>query len=442
VREVLGALQGQETARVFRSGNEGIEVSIQGSLLHLSPASFRSLLATFLPSLTSLHILDTFVRRTISRTTTSLPYSWGRTIEAFAESIDLVLRSYRHRCVAQSLALLNPTSDTIVSLLQLSHDIELRSKPLLQLVKAVELIKPDGQHPSETVSTLIEYLQSEVDLAYELGDEEAAEGLRAVFVRTVEPLWRSIGDWVRKGRLGERTDEFFVRRDGDIEIDAPEFLRDGFVSREKKAVPSMFGDVREGVLECGKVMHLLKTIGPDVEWLEDDAEWPRFGDLMLDKGRPTIEQDDTPVSSPLDIVRHALLRTEVATARPRTKTIYAPLPPFTSFSQSVADTISESCLPLFRVIQYRLHRVFLDECQFGHHLAAVQGIFLMRRGWEVGTFLGSVFERVRPLLSWCRAVANVDAVDGSRPVVVRLPTPQFKLEQSRREIDLDRSYAR
>ena len=53
--------------------------------------------------------------------------------------------------------------------------------------------------------------------------------LQDVFLRAVEPLWRLLGDWVRKGRLGTGApNDFFVQRNTEMELDDPDFFWDGF----------------------------------------------------------------------------------------------------------------------------------------------------------------------------------------------------------------------
>ena len=425
-------------------------------LLHLSPASFHSLLATFLSSLSSLARLDAFIKLTSHRTSSS-SLSPNPTTEAFAEAVAHALQTYRRWCVTQEQAILHPSETTVISLLRLSHEVELRSTSLRKLVDAVETVSTANRHPCQTTTALLDYLLAEGDLAFEVGDAVGAGQLQDVFLRAVEPLWRLLGDWVRKGRLGTGApNDFFVQRNTEMELDDPDFFWDGFEvwrceggegeDGRRRSVPRMLEGIAGEVLGCGKVVHVLRTLAPDQEWLDDAMEWPSLAELLVgpthEKASSGMAKNDSALD-PTEVVRQALFASHVPilalvvrAAEPPSSTSFPP------FSQSVKDAIAELCKPLFRVVHQKLHRVFLDDCQLQYHITAIQGVFLMRKGWEIGSFLGGLFEKVRcGFLFSERLLTGVNA-DGSRTRLVGLPAAQLDMGQSCRTGKLDGRDAR
>lgn len=360
--------------------------------------------------------------------------------------------------MTQEQTILHPSKTTVISLLRLSNEVELRSISLLKLVQAVETISVPNRHPCEATTALLDYLLAEIDLAFEVGDTVGAGQLRDVFVRTAEPLWRLLGDWVRKGRLGTGApNEFFVKRNTEIELDEPDFFRDGFEvwrgqegelgeDGRRRSVPRMLEGVAGEVLGCGKVVHLLKTLAPDEEWLDYAVAWPSFAELLDGTTGEEVwssKAEDLPLLDPTEIVRQALFASHIPT--PAVIPPTDPPSPTTSlrpFSQSVKDAIAELCEPFFLIVHQKLHRVFLDDCQLQYHLTAIQGVFLMRKGWEIGSFLSGLFEKVRSGFWVSRVSLTRTGADGSRTHLVGLSAAQFDVGQSCRSGKLDGRDAR
>lgn len=371
------------------------------TVVHLTPVAFHSLLRTFLAPLTSLQTLDSFLLKTLRRTTPSLPFSWSPTIEAFASAVASRLHTFRTWCATYERSILAPTGPTVISLLRLSHEVAQQAPTLDALVRALATFDhPTSmlQHPCEASAVLLDALQGEVELSYEVGDRSKADALTAVLVESVRPLWTLLGHWVLHGQLGSGgRNDFFVRRN-DVDVADPDFFASGHELWTREGgtgvvVPRMMSGVAEDALDCGRAVFLLKALALGEERLEDVVEWPTFAELL---GRapvltPTVvEQHFDPASK----VRQALFPAR----RPATE-LPSPLLTGThsvlrSFSQTLSDRVVETCEPLFRFFHFKLHRVFVDEAELEFHLEAIQGLFLMRRGWEVGSFLGSLFETV------------------------------------------------
>lgn len=187
-----------------------------------------------------------------------------------------------------------------------------------------------------------------------------------------------------------------MTKNDEVEVDEPEFFKDGF--REEEGVPRFLREVAKEALECGKAVHLLKTLAPGEEWFEEGSEWPTFAALASGRMNVVVGEEEQPVEVELDpmmIARQALLPTLARSA----SAIEEPPPrrdpsAITSFSQSITEAIADLCTPLFQVVHYKLHRLICDNCRIEYHLTAIQGVFLMRKGWEVGSFLNGLFEKV------------------------------------------------
>ncbi|KAL8286180.1 hypothetical protein RQP46_004668 [Phenoliferia psychrophenolica] len=415
----FAAANGVEQGRVRYWDEVDVVSAAAPSVLHLTQATFHSLLSTFLPTLSSLSMLDSFLLKTLRRTSPSLPHSWSPTIEAFASAVSTSLLSFRTWCSTyESSILAPPTPTSLISLLRLSHDVSLLSPTLSALVRALATFDHPlsmRQHPCLASSLLLNSLQSEVERAYEIGSFVRAEALQDVLCTTVRPLWTLLGDWVLRGHLGSGggRNDFWVRRNEDVEgVGDPAFFRAGFElwSREGEmswTVPRMMEAVAEDALECGKVVFLLRTLSPGGGGGGDLlAEWPPFAQLLGRHRPPPAPSPPTSPLSPSETIHLALLSPLLAPPphfSPPSSSYPTNIPPHSvlrSFSQTLSSRVEETCAPLFATFHERLHRVFYDDSRFEYHLEAIQGVFLMRKGFEIGTFLGSVFETMDRGLAW------------------------------------------
>lgn len=260
--------------------------------------------------------------------------------------------------------------------------------------------------PSQATAILLDFLIDAVEFEYEVGQPETAEGLREVFVKTFEPQWKSLGNWMQRGRLEDES-IFFVSQRQDGEVEELDILRGGFAMRGRaspeegggKHTARVFEDLAEQILNCGASVNLLSDIQrwTDDSGVGDSNTWPTFAQVINPQVpgpfaviTSTSSANSVPSAS---IVREALFAT-APKLLPAPPISSLPPPPFHSFSQIVADSIKAICQPLFLVAHYKLHRVFMEDCRLNYHLAAIHDVFLMRKGWEVGDFLEGLFEKV------------------------------------------------
>lgn len=377
----------------------------------LPTSNFYSLLSTFTPSINALATLREFAQNTLNQATpTSISNS---TIQAFALALESYLQLYTKWCVDQEIELLSSKKEIVISLLRLSDSVGLRFRALNTLVQAIQTL--DSKLSSqENIARLLDFLGDAVEKAFESGQIEAGKSLRTIFVCAFEPLWLEVGDWITKGRLRIEESEtkegegsFFIRRiegsdenqldifNKSFELWSSSASSDEYQDKKKKSnsVPKVLEGIVLDILECGKSVHLLRNVIQEGDWLESITEWPTIASLV--GLNPVVEAGVVEVLSNQEVVRRALFSVPSFTKESITSTSNPTSSlASNSFSQFLIDEIFEICQPLFVVAHFKLHRIFKEDCKLDYHLSAIQGIFLMRNGWEIGTFLTSVFEKV------------------------------------------------
>ena len=333
-----------------------------------------------------------------------------KTVEAFAEAVDLAVRDFDRWCSEREECILSlHEGDNVVSLLDLERSIRGRYSEtysalldvLLTLFREAKLSLRDGcpvlfshmrKSPASFASVLLDSLLDTMQSRYTLGDEVASETLFHVFVSTAEPIWRMLGKWLKEGTSScavytsagidkdEDSDldaEFFIESNGLPVVDR-DFWADGYTVRsailegsvdsEVTGVTPKFLNASSGnILSAGKSMGLLRLVfhKEASELLPSSLQpWPTFKFFIIDcqKGegfsknrddlRPVLNVDD------LCLMLH--------------------------------DPINNICNDINR----KFKEVLFTECGLQEHLASVEGLFLIRRGDVLSDFCDVLFTKV------------------------------------------------
>lgn len=203
------------------------------------------------------------------------------------------------------------------------------------------------------------------------------------------------------------TAEFWIKRNEEVELEDGEFFREGFVllgadqdGNAGRSVPSYLEDFAEEVLECGKAVGLLKALLPGEDWVDGETgrKWPTLSNLVNGENSDAIAEQEDEKLDAASIARKALL--PLPTGRiPPSATLSLPTDLSTSFVDALALSTSTLLSPIFHTIHSELHRVVVEECRLLEHVRAIQGVYLMRKGWELGVWCGEVWEKVRAALT-------------------------------------------
>ncbi|KAF8991906.1 hypothetical protein BDZ89DRAFT_1151313 [Hymenopellis radicata] len=217
VREVLIALQGRSNIMLHWQ-NDAYRATPR--LLHLSLASQASILASLGERCTCLKHLRNFVTRVFSTPTKT------RTLEAFADAVDAELRLLDTWCAGKEEQIVLATNGAlpgqslVVSLLSL--EVQTRDKfegafsVLLSVVRSVfgQDHSPRAS-PSTTTAALLDRLFAVIQENLERGERITAGVVMRVFIRSSEPLWSMVGQWLKDGMgIGDIDDEFFIESNG------------------------------------------------------------------------------------------------------------------------------------------------------------------------------------------------------------------------------------
>ncbi|KAJ7766862.1 Spc98 family-domain-containing protein [Mycena metata] len=428
VREILMALQGRRNIMLALVNASYQETHSTPRLIHLSLTSQASLISTLAHTATIAHQLRSFVAFVFSAAT-SQPHAvpsriprMTRTLEAFADAVDVELRALDRWCAAREEAICRlrsggapPGTKLVVSLLStqkaLQDTFENGLDVLADIVRAISSYEYRRyallpRTPAALSALLLDTLLNKVQVYRERGDGRVtADMLMRVFVVCAEPVWGMVGRWLQVGMgmgsgmgIGQGedlADEFFIEGSGlavglaglglGLGLLDPEFwaegyvLRDGVVrgdeeddgdDRNARAIPSFLEHVAIPVLGSGKAVGLLRALGvpPAVEGPASLHQWRSFGALLASGAPPG----------------HS------ATAR--------------QLSSISVDTLSqlvyEELAPHCQATGAILSRVLVEECDLLRHLWSVEDLFLMRRGDAMSNFTDVLFAKMDSQQAW------------------------------------------
>ncbi|KZT05559.1 uncharacterized protein LAESUDRAFT_714805 [Laetiporus sulphureus 93-53] len=438
IREVLMGLQGRRniTMEWTYTGDHPLSFIPTSThrLLHLTSASQHSIISSFARLATIVEHLRKFVvaifqSASLAPVDRSQNISWHQnqrrttlSLEALSSAIDAQIRGFDTWCAAREEEMCKAQAGVgpplVVSLLSMDKAIRDRFfatfAVLLTVVRDVateaarnpEPLKeiwtlpdlPPKMSPS-TFSTLL--LNSLLDAAqkhFSMGDVVTCDALMQVFGETAEPLWSMMGRWMKDGMStrevaslsrerqqtpGDLDDEFFIE-DNELPMLDPDFWSDGFVLRGGQrdqdddrpiSVPTFLTHIAKYVLEAGKAIGLLRALGVpstferevEQQWM---ASWRPFRALLGDRGmganRAVSVQQMVAVRSTDDLSR----------------------------------LIYDEILPHSLAAQEMLQKVLVEECDLWLHLAAMEDLFLMRRGDAMSNFVDRLFARMDTRKAW------------------------------------------
>ncbi|TFY79426.1 hypothetical protein EWM64_g4587 [Hericium alpestre] len=170
----------------------------------------------------------------------------------------------------------------------------------------------------------------------------------------------------RRAPLGVLDDEFFVE-DNELTILDPDFWTDGYALRDgsdevngSKCVPMFLGHIAPFILGAGKSIGLLRALGITIA-VEDEADSQAhcltFSDLVTElssDGRIRIFSVD-----------------------------------------DLSRLVYDSLLPRCQIVQSQLAQVVIEDCQLWTHLAAIEDVYLMRRGDVMSRICDAIFAKIR-----------------------------------------------
>lgn len=377
------------------------------------------------------------------------------TLEAFAAAIDAQVRKFDTWCadyeeklciphigtdgelnICSLLNLEHRTSEFMGEsfdlLLNLTHDILSLYLPVPEALKS-EVCPSDFPpiHPSILCTFVLDALIAAARSEHLRGLSGSSQLIMEVFATTIEPLWSSLGAWIRRGMEFEsagtlatacsrKQSELFIQKDEDIPVHHIDFWRDGYkvfnkvrqdLSVEEQGpggrpqgfehhtIPMIFRAFANEILSAGKSVGLLRVLQSD-EFLSLGAncfhyqplqDWPPFrGIIRSSTGHISPDERDAVSgrSSP-----HAFLNGERTDTSFMAPTLIKTLPSELS-GEDIAMIIRERLEPWCQLAHARLNRVIVEDCRLWHHVAAIEGLYFMRRGDTMAQFCQALFRRV------------------------------------------------
>ncbi|KIY72852.1 hypothetical protein CYLTODRAFT_417629 [Cylindrobasidium torrendii FP15055 ss-10] len=391
VREILFALQGRKNV-VFHWQDDAFRVTVTTPrLLHLSLASQMSIFNSLAEKCTSLQDLRHFVSRVFNAPNSSK--SRTRTLEAFADAVDQEIGLLDTWCGKMEEDIIRAGAgisgaSRVVSLLSL--EIQLRNVfeesfvVLRRVVQAVfgDLTHPLRMSPAATTAALLDELFHAIQQNLERGETKTAGVLMRVFVRSSEPLWGMVGQWLKDGMgvgdADDLEDEFFIESNGlgagmfGVGLLDADYWSEGYTLRledddgRSKGLPAFFRPVAESVLASGKAIGLLKALS--IPMPTDFIGWKK--------------------SSLAQLVSHATKEVDEAGGL------------FSVSVDTLSGLIHDELAPYCQRTARALSSALLDECNFWPTLHAIENLYLMRKGDSLSHFCDSLFVKIDSGKSW------------------------------------------
>ncbi|KAL4076383.1 Spc98 family-domain-containing protein [Scleroderma yunnanense] len=420
VREVLMCLQGRKNFMIYTTTDTFCSVPSPAAprLLHFTLTAQSSILTSFAEVSTTVCHLRKFASAIIHDLSSAynpspssahlLSHSIrSRTIEAFADAVNMQIRVFDSWCAEKEQAICRASAGLgdplVVSLLRLDKDV--RDKftgtfdALLNLLhRIVSHICPSRDRvdlavwnmsnmptripPSVVSSLLLDLLLQAAEEQSAMGNSQTSLALSVVFARTAELVWEMVGKWLVDGMPvrtpwdsadAETLDEEFFIEDNELQIMDPDFWLDGYVLRKpaaleghqqaQSAVPLFLERAVDQILSAGKAVGLLRTMGIHFS-LEHTNEigaplkWCSFTALV--DANSMVSRDCE------------------------------------SLSRLISDEISAHC----SAVGIRLSRVLREECSLSRHVAAIHGLFLMTRGDDISNFTDILFAKMDSQQLW------------------------------------------
>lgn len=355
----------------------------------------------------------------------------SQTLEAFGEALRHWVSSVERWLAEEEVSMLNGRDgeDRVASLLSLSDAVAKRSQitaSLCHVVSRVDDLRANNPRtPHAIIATcVLDTLQHAAHHALSTVNTYLGHALLDIFLKAAVPLWRLVGRWMTEGRLDQMrssvatsqphirlsdVSDMFVMKNEDVEMEDPDFYEEGFKlltegDSNVLCCPEFMQCIAADVLAAGKAINLLRVLGAfEVE--EASAMWPDFSELTnsalkrQDRGILTEWEASTLQDEPDSetALRNALFgRAPHAKQHNRFDSGAEDGGPLESMTEVIALSIREFCCPRSASLQAQLRDLIVEKCGLRRHLEAVEGVYLMRRGWTVGQFTTILFDRVSP----------------------------------------------
>lgn len=400
VREVLIGLQGRHNI-IFIADSPTCPLRPDAPrLAHLSLGSQQSILQSYCQTAGVLYHLRTFTSFVLAQVSARRPQTSSyiklkppiRTLEAFADAVAEQLRQFDAWCASREQNICEARESVgagqlVVSLLStekaLRDRYERAFSALLSVVVSVcgepELgrwrlpVKAAARISAALLDALLDAYKAHM----EIGEAVTADALLSAFRLTAEPVWGMVHLWLRDGMdpTGkELDDELFIEGSGlgvgmmGMGMLDPDFWADAYTLREDaapatggeaahKVVPAFLAPVAELLLGAGKGTGLLRALGDEMEGGEARlCDWRSFGELLAAEASTDLSTD--------------------------------------TLAHAVYDALYPHCAAVGRAL------VGVVREEFDEHLAAIEGVFLMRRGDSIAHFADLVFEKMDAHQSW------------------------------------------
>ena len=401
-------------------------------MAHLSPLSYRSLLSSLAKVATQLQqtrylvhsIYDLRLKSTASATTHC------RTLEALAESLDEFVRNVEKWCAEREeeifYAQRGHGKQLVVSLLGFESLLRQRMAGVLEVVGEVlrditrlaastPLIPTPVHandftiyHPSILSTLILDGLFAAIREQLSMGETATSQEVIGIFTHTAQPIWSSIGRWLRDGMDAVEDEEVdgTLKQDQELFIEAcevplgsPDFWDEGYRIRkvvedadrstsaqQRDCVPAVFQMIAQDVLAAGKAIGLLRAMGLNTpaSFRMQEHKWLSFKQVY------THSQENASKEVELAILAFAGESQVLdATARMRWA------------SDALVATVQDHAMSVCQDAHSQLIRVLKEDCELSRHLSGMQALFLMRRGDILSEWCDAVFSKVRLDVGCC-----------------------------------------
>lgn len=252
IRETIHMLAGIQTVLYHREKQRNnIRVNSRYILNHAVPETIGSLLYQFTDIGKEICCLRQWAKKS-----PALPL-----IQSFAAAVQTRLLDYDRILSKLQQRYLMPDTPISVSLLELLHEIQSISAPLLRLAQIVSDVEP--QLPVNPFSHL-EALFNQTTLAQMTLERDTFEFLSRVFFECLRTYLKPIRRWMEVGELGANDETFFVF-ESDSSSDASSLWHDRFVLRRDAhhdlRSPAFLQPAAKKIFNTGKSIVFLKELG-------------------------------------------------------------------------------------------------------------------------------------------------------------------------------------
>ncbi|KAF8338860.1 Spc98 family-domain-containing protein [Cantharellus anzutake] len=473
VREMLFLLQGNATI-FFDVDVEASEGSMfprmqlaryTPGLRHISPSAFHSMLDVFKSRSQSLHLLRNFSRAIYSSSRSSEPASRqaSRTLEAFSAAVEDYVLQFDRWCANKeesicksAVGIAVAVVPVIASLLNLERETRLQLGDtvdcLTKIINDLHAQRPSSSstpsspspfdfssiHPTLLTKLILDSLLLASRRKWADGDEKCSTQLMEIFVRTAEPLWRSVGVWLKRG--ADIKDYYVVVVSDHVNIDASNrkdfpihrqdvpiataaFWSEGYTLcgsasvgvagsfiKDETVVPLFLANIASELVAAGKSVGLLRSLNVSeffsdentgYEWLRN---WPTLKDIIRsDVSSPllTIPGNSTSFSLP-DMIPNEEGFLGGGDVDRSSTSIDSPhdADPQLASVDSLASLVHERLLPWCQLAQARFTREIIDQCGLWTHMRSIGDLFLGQKGDAMTLFCDVLSEKIRQDAMW------------------------------------------